>query len=208
MVDEAQYSKPLDKEAAVALLKQGRGAELSSRIAQLRVAIPNYQLDLSEADMSNLRLDSVDFSHIILEGANFDGSTLKNMHFHKTNMQDCSFRGAKISNCNFQKCNMMGSDFTETKFIENNRFKATDLSESTLSRTDVEGADFSHARMRDVEGVIAFTKENIYNRSEKAGFNLESANVFDGAMTDRDLKLIPTKTGINVHRGCTYSNSN
>jgi uncharacterized protein YjbI with pentapeptide repeats len=103
-------------------------------------------LDVSAANLSNIRADGLVCQNTTFDDATLQGADLywfvgHNASFRRSNLGQCTFLGAGLREANFDFANLTGA-----KFLKSNVGGATDLSGSDLSRAlSIESADFSGA---------------------------------------------------------------
>lgn len=73
-------------------------------------------LDLSGADLSNLKLDDIDFRGANLQRANFQGSTLQKADFRGSELKGTIFKKANLQYANFEGMNLEYANFAHAKF--------------------------------------------------------------------------------------------
>lgn len=112
--------------------------------------------------ISQYRSGRRDFSEVDCTSADFTNMDLKGIIFRKANLQFCTFNGCELQGADFSEANLDWAGFkranlTETKMVKAKcRYALFD--DSIFDRADVREADFSWARMLNVNFNSANTK--------------------------------------------------
>jgi uncharacterized protein YjbI with pentapeptide repeats len=136
---------PSSKDVALALLT---GGEEGIRLWNDRRARDLHSPDLTQFDLSGLRLDGVDLSRCTLRNANFkdaklpgaclDDSDLRGANFERARLEFANLRQARLANARLNQANLRWC-----------RFGGSDLRNADLSDAVVDPCDFS---MTDLAG--------------------------------------------------------
>ncbi len=133
--------------------------------------------DLSNLDLSALKLEGVDFSDAILQGVNFEKAILVNSNFTNANLQQASFlsadlKGATLIDTDLSRALCKNADLSETD-MRNAIFDQAILVKANLDRCNAENSSFSDADLTDVSFRNAQAKAADFSGStlDNADFN-------------------------------------
>ncbi|UCF63211.1 MAG: DUF2169 domain-containing protein [bacterium] len=143
--------------------------------------------DLSEASLKNANLSSSDFSNCILHGADFQGAIL----------HDACVEGAKGRRINFQEADLSrlraseNCDFSEGIFIKVNAPESiwhdAELNGADFSFARMESADFSKASLEKATLSAANIKFGRFRQAKMRGTKMILLNLFEGSLEKADL---------------------
>jgi uncharacterized protein YjbI with pentapeptide repeats len=121
-------------------------------------------LDLSEADLRNIKLDTLDLSGANLYKANLSGSIVQNSLLIGANLQNANLSNATFDSVKFngaadmQKVNLENSNFTDCHFddvymcqanLKNAQFAGSSLEGVDLSNSNLTRASFIYTQLTD-----------------------------------------------------------
>ncbi len=168
-----------------------------------RKTVPNNEIDLNGADLSDVQLSVINLSRLNLVGTNFErakifktlfsGSNLNKSNFSHVSMDGgyfakCSLEEADFTSCltqdaQFHFAKLNGAIFTKAK-LANAKFCHAELSTTNFSYSDLREADFYGSMLirTDFTGADLSRASITYSTFSKA--ELHSTN-FDGTITAR-----------------------
>lgn len=201
------------------------GATLPQDLSYLNLSYTNLKgQDLTQSDVtgtnftySNLEncilskeSDPKDLTKARFTGASFKNSELTGANLSKVHLFEATFDGTKIKQVNFEKADMTGADLSnvygkdiqDINFNENNltgaSFSTLDISNTDLSTSKVEGANFSKTIMTKNYGHINRNLNNC-NFSEAIFDGL----VFSGNISNSNFSRAKLNNIIFISTNCS-----
>jgi uncharacterized protein YjbI with pentapeptide repeats len=161
--DPAERSPPSStskKDVALALLT---GGEEGVRVWNERRARDLDSPDLTQLDLSGLRLDGVDLSRCTLRNVNFEGAKLPGACLDNADLRGANFENARLEYATLRQAKLANARLTRAN-LRWCRFAGADLRNADLSEAIVDPSDF---RMTDLAGarlpseLLASFKESV-----------------------------------------------
>lgn len=104
------------------------------------------QIDLSDADLSELDLRGIDLEKANLAGANLEGVLLDEANLAQANLQGAILKKARIENARFPRANLSHADLSEA-LARNADFTQATISHANLRQVNLERARLSSANL-------------------------------------------------------------
>ncbi len=170
--------------------------------------------DLSNLDLSGLKLDGANFENCVLSGtifesaslagANLAGAILTGSNLTGANLENASLNGADLTHANLAGANLAHANLTDATF-ENANLRgaslagavATDtgftgacLDDAKLTNGDFSGADFSDARLDRTSFAASSLREATFDRASGANVVFDKADLSE----------------LRASEGCHFSN--
>ncbi len=194
LAKQAKAMKAAERAASDALLSLLKTGLAGVEEFNQRPKSERSKADLRKADLAGCLLDGVDFAGANLEGANFTGASLVNAQFwgnpgpsriKGARFVEANLTGAKLGECrgadvDFSRAILKGAAFGHGNF-QRTKFVEADLTNASLFRSDLRGADLTDTRLDQVE--IAGVKYDEQTRWPK-GFKGRSGLVWKGLGPD------------------------
>ncbi|HAL91412.1 MAG TPA: hypothetical protein DCM68_00065 [Verrucomicrobia bacterium] len=108
------------------------------------------QADLSDANLSDARLNGVNLSRANLIGADLSEADLGGADLHEADLSDVKLKKANLSEANLNDAVLFRADLGEANLRDANLFR-TDLKDAKLRGADLSGADLSEADLRGAD---------------------------------------------------------
>lgn len=108
-----------------------------------------FGVNLSGADLSEMRLTNIIFQEAKLLGLDLDveGANPKVTNLSSANLENANLKGANLTGADLIKANLTGADLTGATF-ENANLKGATLTEATLTDADLTGAGLNKANFK------------------------------------------------------------
>ena len=150
------------------------------------------------ADLSGARLSKSDFP-----GADFSGSVMKGADFRGSDLTDASIEGAACIEATFDEADLTrlraseGTDFSGSSFVKawgpESIWGKANLNGTDFSFARMEGASFMGATLKDANLHAADLKHARFLKADLSGARLVEMNLFEGSLeranlTDADLR--------------------
>ena len=182
--------------AHLKIIKQGVAAW-----NQWRTENPGIEPDLSDADLSQLKLMGINFSdtdlrRVNLTGADLRGSNLVRADLRAANIRAAGFNLAKLSEANFSEAYLRESDLSEADLGKAYFIRAdlvrVDLWGSNLCKADFRwayliGSDLKGANLTRADLRWAFISEANLRQADLRGVNFIKANLVRTDLTHANL---------------------
>ena len=135
---------------------------------------------------------NADLSKKTTDGTGFDGATVINVDFTGANLSDVNFQNADVSGTNFTDAIINGANFGENYVVKNftqeqlystKSYKNKDLSRVNLSRSYLNGYDFSGQNLQHARFYKAFL-----GNTDFSGADLRGSFAADGDTETRKIK--------------------
>ena len=154
----------------------------------LREKNPFLTLDLPQEDLSNLDLNGTDFSGADLTGASFRDSNLSNVSFFMATMPRADLTGAEVGGALFNRTDLSGATLTAIRGDRARFDEAILVDASLVQLKDLRLADFSKAKMAQV---------NLWDSSfPEARF--DGADLSLASAVDSDLAEVESMNDVNL----------
>lgn len=153
-----------------AVVMQGHAA-----LRQWRNQNPTVVLDLSRANLRELKTGPIFLDYVNLTGANFQESSFAGLEAF-----DAIFNGVNLSGADFSGANLPGADFTNAN-LTRARFCNARLPRAVFTSATAEGADFSGAILDDSK-----LSGGIFFNSNFSGTNLSGSEIYNAKFTKVD----------------------
>ncbi len=129
--------------------------------------------DLRNADLTQIKLNSLDLSYSDLTNAQFLQAKLNDVDFHGANLQNSTFLQASMLGVNFSNCKLSGANLSQCKAPGGN-FAGADLHDASLDQAHFEGANFKYANLSDIHSFsTSFRRANL-SFADFAGVDMRS----------------------------------
>ena len=171
------------------IVRQGTEAILNWRQRH-----PDYDFDLSAADLSRINLAGAD-----LQGANLNDADLRHANLVKANLSDATLCDALLNRINLSHANLF-SAYLEGACLCGAFLNHSDLSEAGLAGTDLRGADLSEADLENTDFTDADLSNTLLhrtifyrtwlNQSQLCGAKLTAARLTDVSLTGTDFDQV------------------
>jgi uncharacterized protein YjbI with pentapeptide repeats len=189
---------PISKDAAVALLIEGKVAEWNV----LRQNHVDWNPELIEVNLSGVQLCNIDFkganlTRAIVKGANLAGADLQRAILFDTDLEGALLQGADLSNtlCSKPDPNIPGSKFEDSQpwslmkpnfngaNLKGVRFRAAHLKGVSFHNAIVEGVDFSESYLD-----LANFKDCVLTGAVFRGASLRKVSLVNADLSQVDLR--------------------
>lgn len=165
------------------------------------------EIDLSDADLSELDLEGIELIKANLAGANLEGAVLKKAKLDQANLEGAILKGAHLEDAHLSVANLSGADLshavaTKADFshanlakavldaanLEHSQFANATLEGALLRRAYLWGANFSHANLSHADLSAASANHASFAHGNLILANLSEATLdhatFDHAKAD------------------------
>ena len=171
-----------------------QGAEVwNSWYAKHRRVIP----DLSQANLSNLKLEGINLKKAILTQANLSNTDLNKAQLNSADLSKANLLGANLNDADLKGANLdyviffeaiinrqtiMAAKYRQVYQIVNHQggnkdFSGVDLSNSNLFRVDLSNAELSNAKLLNVNFNSANLNSAYLYKADLTGANLQNADL-------------------------------
>jgi uncharacterized protein YjbI with pentapeptide repeats len=165
----------------LALLKNGVEAWNRWREHHATVAI-----DLTNADLSGMRLDRADLSLANLSRAHFEETDLNDADLTLANLSGAQFRAAELMAADLSSANLSGARLHA--YLIKANFHQANLTGADLTDTVAGGANFSEANLSKADLSGADLQECIFVKTNLCGANLTGALIYGISVWDVHLE--------------------
>ncbi|BCL33604.1 hypothetical protein NSMS1_00510 [Nostoc sp. MS1] len=172
-------------------------------------------IDLSEANLSGVKLCGVNFSQANLSIVNLSGANLSEADFSYAKLNVARLSGANLTNAIFNYsslnvANLVRADLSRAQLRGASLVRAelirAELSRADLSEADLEGADLREATLRHVNFRQANLNGVILKGASLLGANLEMANLNGADLSRADLTNANLRDGELKQVNLRYAN--
>jgi len=163
------------------------------QIQKWREEHPKEYLDLSEADLSGIKLVA-NLSKTDLRGANLSGSILTLTSFYKANLSETNFSKAIIHQCQFEEASMHYT-ILDTSEIRSSHF----------NKSDLVNADFCNAIITHTTFFDANLKYASFSKAHLSNVNFIKCNLRNVAF--HDVKMNGGQIFVSELDGANFSNA-
>ncbi len=143
---------------------------------------PTIEIDLTGADLSNIKLGDVNFYRAKLNNANFSYSSLSFAYFSKANLYRANFKEADLSFASFSKANLTRANLSCAKLYRGD-FRETILSNTNFNNARLYGAEFDRAYFYK-----AFLIEAYLNNANLTNVYLDKTDLTRANLSESNLK--------------------
>jgi uncharacterized protein YjbI with pentapeptide repeats len=138
-------------------------------------------LNFSKSDLTNADLSSTNLTQVNFSDANLTNSKLINAKLNKTYFLNTNLSGANLDGAKFINVRLTSSTLIDAKITEFTIFKNVNLSESTLTNTNLSEATYTK---------VNFTEADLTNcviiDTQMIGTKFQNANLSESELTGND----------------------
>ncbi|MGB6745923.1 MAG: pentapeptide repeat-containing protein [Terracidiphilus sp.] len=145
---------------------------------------PDYEIDLSDADLSNASLCGADLSGTSLSHSNLNGTDLTVADLRHAKLNETNLRKARLDEARLWRAKLNGADLSAA------RMQAADLYAADLTATNLDGIDLRSAKLQEATLDRASATGVKLWETQRAGWSIKGI-VCECAFWDEDAK-VPT----------------
>lgn len=174
--------KPLTRKEVLAMIKRhgkADGLDLSRReFAE--------NIDLSQLDLSGIRLNEASLWYAHLEGTNLSGAKLERATLRGAHLEGADLSGANADGADLQGAHLEGANLSKAQ-LKKAELLNTNLSKAILPEAHLEGAELEEAHLEWANLSDAYLKKAYLMRAYLEGANLSGAHLEGAFLENADL---------------------
>src|SRR5215207_10974305 len=157
------------------------------------------EIDLSEANLSDIPLPNADLREADLSGANLSNAFLDDANLSGADLRDAHLSGASLFHANLRYASLRKVNLGNA-FLENADLSGTDLSEANLSDAYLENADLSGTDLSEANLSDAYLGKADLHEALASGTNLRGADGITNEELDQQAASLEGATMPNAQK--------
>lgn len=161
-------------------------------------------LDLSNSNLSQMKLEKGTFVRAHLTGLIASNSILRKANFNSANLKDSKFLHSNLKKASFERANLTKVDFSNADLHSVSFFRAN-LAYSSFKGANLKNADFSYANLPFSELSKSNIENVLFSHANLIGAKLQSIVIKDKECFDEAI-LIKADLSFSILIRCDFSN--
>ncbi|AMW30476.1 pentapeptide repeat-containing protein [Arthrospira platensis] len=162
---------------------------LTDNLDAYRVFSQSKGLDLREANLNNLNLNSLDLKGADFRGLNMSQMDLSGLDLRLANLEGANLQEANLNGTQLFIVNLKQSNLREASLLDANLARA-DLQQANLNRADLTGANLHRANLTRVDLSEAKLCSTNLENADLPGANLGFANLQGACLSQANLQQV------------------